>query len=394
MIKRTYRYRLYLTSAQITYFENVFSMCRHLYNWSLEERIQAYETEKRTVTYLEQQNSLPALKKVRPWFKSVYSLVLQDVLRRLDLAYQKFFNQRYGFPKYKKKGQWNSITYADHYKKPEDGYLTIGKIGQLKIVYHREIPLDAEIKTLTIIKEGDKWFACFSVELPALTEPKRKANTVIGIDLGVRHFFSASDGTQVEAGKFLINRFKDLKRLSRKLAKIEKRTSGYRKVLKALQKAHYRLRCRKNAFLYEKVHELLDKADLVIYENLDIQELVRRPSPKQDKETGAFLPNGASSKKGLHLAIHDASWGRFLRILCEVAEKLGKHVFGVDPRYTSQKCSGCGHMVKKSLSERTHRCSECGLVVDRDYNASINILRLGLESLGVSLEAPTITLCV
>ncbi len=394
MMKRTYRYRIYLTAAQISYLENAFSMCRYLYNWNLQERVDAYKQEGRTVTYLEQQNNLPALKKMRPWFKGVYSLVLQDVLRRLDCAYQNFFRQKRGFPNYKKKGQWNSIIYADHHKKPEDGYLKTGKIGLIKIIYHREIPPDADIKTLTIIKEGGKWFACFSVELPDSTEPKRKVSSAIGIDLGIRHFFTTSDGTHVDAGKFLARRSKDLKRLMRKLSNTKKKTSAYRKVLRALQRAHYRLRCKRSGFLYERVYELLDRVDLVIFENLDIQELLKKPAQKKDEETGEYLPNGACAKKSLHLAIHDAAWGRFVRLLREIAEKLGKHTVGVDPRYTSQECSKCGHLVKKGLSERTHRCSGCGLVLDRDYNAAINILRLGLESLGISLEAPTITLCV
>lgn len=393
-MKRTYRYRIYLTAAQISYLENAFSMCRYLYNWNLEERVNAYKKEGRTVTYAEQQNNLPGLKDERPWFKGVYSLVLQDVLRRLDRAYQNFFRQKRGFPNYKKKGQWGSITYADHHKRPEDSYVKVGKIGPVKIIYHREIPPDADIKTLTIIKEGGKWFACFSVELPDSTEPKRRVSTAVGIDLGIRHFFSTSDGAHVDAGKFLAKRSKDLKRLMRKLSSTKKKTSAYRKALRALQKAHYRLRCKRSGFLYEKVYELLGKVDLVIYENLDIQELLKKPAPKKDEETGEYLPNGACVKKSLHLAIQDASWGKFVRLLREIAEKLGKHTIGVDPRYTSQKCSGCAHLVKKSLSERTHRCSECGVVLDRDHNAAINILRLGLESLGMSLEAPTITLRV
>ena len=327
-MKRSYRYRLYLTPAQISYFENAFSMCHYLYNWNLEERVEIYKKEGRTVTYLEQQNNLPALKKIKPWFKGVYSLVLQDVLRRLDRAYQNFFRQKRGFPNYKKKGQWNSITYSDHQRRPEDGFLRVGKLGLIKIIYHREIPPDADIKTLTIIKEGGKWFACFSVELPGSTEPKRKVSSAIGIDLGVRHFFSGSDGTHVDAGRFLMRRSKDLKRLMRKLSHTKKRTRDYRKVLKALQKAHYRLRCQRRGFLYEKVYELLDKVDLVVYENLDIQELLKKPPPKKDEETGEYLPNGACAKKSLHLAIQDASWGRFVRLLGEIAEKLGKHILG------------------------------------------------------------------
>ena len=122
--------------------------------------------------------------------------------------------------------------------------------------------------------------------------------------------------------------------------------------------------------------------------------MTRRPLPKKDVDTGEYLPNGATHKLKLRAAIYDAGWGRFLDILQQIATKLGKHTLGVDPRYTSQECSACRKVVRKSLSTRTHRCPHCSYVTDRDLNAALNILRLGLESLGITLEAPSIALCV
>lgn len=118
-VKRiAHRYRIYPTRSQVSCLKNHFSMCRHLYNWALKERIDAWEAEKRTVNYREQQNALPSLKDKRPWFKGVYSICLQDVLRRLDKAYKNFFrgtksSERVGFPRYKKRGQWDSISYSN-----------------------------------------------------------------------------------------------------------------------------------------------------------------------------------------------------------------------------------------------------------------------------------------
>ena len=138
---KAYKYRIYPTKQQESTLNNHFAMCRHLYNWSLKERIEAYETEKRTVSYVEQANKLPVLKKERAWFKNVYSQVLQNVLKRLDLAFQNFFrrvknNQTSGFPKYKKKGTWQSITYPDYSKTPVNDTITVPKIGIVKIIYH------------------------------------------------------------------------------------------------------------------------------------------------------------------------------------------------------------------------------------------------------------------
>ncbi|GBC59848.1 hypothetical protein DENIS_0789 [Desulfonema ishimotonii] len=175
VIRRSYKYRVYPAKAQISNPENQFSMCRHLYNRSLAERTDAYEKDGTIITYDQQQNSLPELKKERPWYKGVYSQVLQDVLRRPDKGYQAFFRRtkaggKPGFPKFRKRGQWNSITYPQYRKRP-DSVITVPKIGRVRLVYHRELPEDATVKTLTITREAGKWFACFSAEFPFTAEP-------------------------------------------------------------------------------------------------------------------------------------------------------------------------------------------------------------------------------
>ena len=369
-------------------------MCRHLYNWNLEERITVYEKDKRTISYRQQQNALPELKERKPWYKSIYSQVLQDVLQRLENAYQRFFRQKKGFPKYKKKGQWNSITYSQFRRRPQDNTIDIPKLGKVKLVYHRDIPQDAMIKTLTIIKEGGKWFACFSIELPDRLEPKPKLSTAIGIDLGLDNFIFTSDNESIAAPRYLRQSASKIEKLQRKLSKIEKRTPCSMKVLLALQKAYYRLRCKRNAFFYHLAHTLFKKTDIVCVENLDIAKMTKRPNPQKDNETGKFLPNGATQKSGLNRSIYDAGWGTFTRILKSVATKLGKLLVSVPPQYTSQTCSECLEIVEKSLSTRTHKCP-CGYIANRDYNAAKNILRLGLESLGLTTqEAATIMLCI
>ena len=389
-MKLTYKYRIYPLASQITKIKNIFSMCRHLYNWNLKERIEAYDKEKRTVAYLEQQNALPALKKERPWFKNVYSQVLQDVLQRLEKAYQRFFIQKEGFPKYKKRGQWNSITYPQYKDRPENGMIYVPKVGKIKLIYHRPIPKEAEIKTLTLIQEGGKWFALFSIELPDRSEPKIKQTKAVGIDLGLNSFIYSSDGDVFAAPCYLQKAHKKLVRLQRKLSKLERRTANYCKVLYALKKAYYRLKCQRLSFFYEQAHNLFEKNDVVSLEDLDILPMAKRPAPLKDQETGKYLPNGASRKARHNASIYDVGWGTFLRILKHIAVKLCKQVVSVEPAYTSQKCNNCNTLVEKDLSVRTHRCPACGYTANRDYNAAKNILRLGLESLGITLEAPTI----
>jgi len=363
-----------------------------LYNWNLRERIEAYEKTGTTVSYYDQQNALPQLKKDRPWFKSVYSLVLQDVLRRLDKSFKTFFAKTGGFPNYKKHGQWNSITYADHRAVPVDGYVQVAKVGELKIKCHRDLPSDAAIKTLTIIKDGGKWFVCFSLDLPDRPESKREHATVMAMDLGLSSFIYTTDGVRVDHPRFLKHELKDLKRLQRQLARTKKGSVERRKVIEKLQKRFYRIKCKRKDFCYKLAHELLLHADIIVHEDLAIKNMVRRPKPKLD-DSGEYIPNGAGAKSGLNRSIHDAGWGMFVRILAFVASKQGKQVLAVSPRYTSQACSNCGVLVPKTLATRVHSCTSCGYQADRDYNAARNILRLGLESLGktdasCTLEAP------
>lgn len=199
-------------------------MCRHLYNWSIEERVQAYKEHGLTVRYEDQANKLPQLKKDRPWFKGVYSQVLQDTLRRLDKSFQGFFRGQGGFPKYKKRGQWSSITYPQFTtrvttRRPGGGRLTIPKLGEVEIVYHREIPPEAQLKTLCVIEDAGKWFVCFSVELPAPLEPKRDIYHAVGMDLGLINFLSFDDGSSP------IERPRHLKRLAGQIKRIQRRLS-------------------------------------------------------------------------------------------------------------------------------------------------------------------------
>jgi len=383
-LRKSYKYRIYPARVQESKLENQFSMCRHLYNWNLAERIDAYRKDGTTISYNQQQNRLPALKKERPWFRSVYSQVLQDVLKRLDKSYQGFFRrvkagETPGFPKFKKRGQWNSITYPQYSKRP-DAVIPVPKIGNIKLVCHRKPPDNAKIKTLTITREACKWFACFSVEIPATTEPEQNLLPPVGIDMGLIDFFYASDGSQVSVPGYFRKKEKQLQRLQRRLSESSKGTNKYRKILKTLQKCHYRVKCQRNDFLHKEANRLLSRSDTIFHEKLEIRNMIRRPRPKQDEATGEYLPNGASAKSGLNKSIADAGWGRFFEFLHYKAGELCKRVVPVPPHYTSQICSSCGMLVKKSLSTRTHRC-ECGFVANRDHNAALNILRIGMDTL-------------
>jgi len=318
----------------------------------------------------------------------VYSQVLQNVLKRLDLAFQNFFrrvknNQTPGFPKYKKKGTWDSITYPKYSKTPLNDTITAPKIGIVKIIYHRDMPKEANIKTLTIAKEANnKWFACFSVELEYKV-PIQELKRAIGIDLGLIEFLYVSDGSHIKAPKYFRKHQNRIKQLQRRFAKAERYKPKWYKLLHAIQKVYFRIRCLKHDFLHKTANWSLEKADVIFHEDLNIAGMIRRPKSKQD-ENGKYLPNNACAKSGLNKSIADASWGQFLSILKHKAATLGKMVIGVNPRYTSQECPECHQIVKKSLSVRTHKCPFCNFTANRDLAAALNILRIGMDTLANS----------
>lgn len=396
---KTYKYRAYPTKAQITCIENQFSMCRHLYNWALADRIWLYENHGVSIDYNSQQNELPLIKNEKPWYKSVHSQVLQNVLKRLDLAYKAFFRRikegsgAVGFPRFKKFKQWNSITYPQYSIVPKSNTIKVPKIGALKIVLHRDLPDDSKVKTLSVIKEAGKWFVCFSFEHELEIEPKQNsALTSIGIDLGLNDFYYDSNGNSVKTPKFFRRSQKKLANLQLKLSKAKKGSKRYQKLLRALQKCHYRIKCKRQDFHHKTANNLLSKIDVLVVEKLTVKNMSRKPKAKKDPESEGFLPNGASAKTGLNKSILDAGWSNFLLLLKYKSEQLGKEIVSVNPAYTSQMCSGCGEISKKTLAIRTHKCLNCGLVLNRDHNAAINILRLGLKSLGSTQEAPSIAL--
>lgn len=390
-MRRAYKYRIYPTKSQAKKLDWTFEMCRRLYNLSLNERIIEYKTNGCALDYNDQQNSLPALKEKIPKLKEVNAKVLQDVLRRLDKAYKNFYRkhrlgEKGGFPKFKKFGQWRSITDPQYRTIPSDNKVRFSKIGMIKAKYHRPIPKNADIKTLTIIKEANKWFAVFSLDFGNIEKVKTTLKNPIGIDLGLVHFFYPSSGRPVSAPKYFRADEPRIKHLQSKLSKSKKKTKRYYKTLNALRKANYRVRCKRNDFLHKTANTLLKKSDLIIHEDLDIVKMMRRPEPIKDEKTGEYLRNGACIRSNINKSISDAAWKKFLLILKYKAEKKGKKVVSVDPDMTTEICSECGNVVRKSLSTRTHLCNFCGYSDDRDKNAAKNILRLGLESLGLTLD--------
>jgi putative transposase len=314
------------------------------------------------------------------------------VLLRLKRAFDGFFRrlaqgQDPGFPRFQGRNRYHSFTYpqAGGFSLTHDNRVCLSKIGSIKVKLHR--PLEGTPKTCTIKYEAGQWYAVFSCEVEQ-PEPLPEVTNEVGIDLGITHFASLSDGTFIEAPRYYRKAQKTLKKRQQALAR--KKRGSYRrdKARKLVAKAHRKVANQRRDFHHKHAKKLVTEHQTIVFEELEITNVSRHARPKQD-EQGTYLLNGAAAKSGLNKSILDAGWGQFQQIVSCKAAWAGRTVVFVNPRYTSQVCSQCGVAKKKDLSERWHECS-CGCELDRDTNAALNILRLGRSQRGDAprVEAP------
>jgi len=376
-IKRTYKYRIYPNQEQKYILENWLEICRTLYNDCLTERRDAWNTSHKSIDYYDQANQLKEIKTFDEDIKEVHSQVIQDVLKRVDKAFKNFFRrvkrrEKAGYPRYKSRSRYDSFTYPQSgFEFSEDGKkLILSKIGSINIKKHRDMPKSAEVKTCTIERDLDRWYACLVVEVEnqegkpnceeiAITNP-------IGIDLGINHLITLSNGDTKDNPRYLVKSERKLKRKQRKLSKAKKGSSNRTKRRFEVAKTHRKIRDQRTDLLHKISRGLVDTYDLIVFEDLKVKNM---------------LKNHRLAK-----SISDVSWSRLTNFVSYKAEEAGTRVEFVDPKNTSQECSNCGVIVEKSLRQRVHRCPFCGLIMDRDQNAAINILKRGLKHVGQGLS--------
>jgi len=329
------------------------------------------------INYYDQANQLPDIKEIREEYKDIHSQVLQDVLRKAHKAYEAFFarckcGDTPGYPRFKGRNQFDSFTFPQSgFSITHDNRVCFSKIGSVKGKLHREIK--GSIKTCTIKREGDCWYVVFACEVEP--EPLEVCEEAIGIDLGLLHFATLLTGDTIENPRYYRKAEKKLEHLQQSLARKKLGSTRRMKAVKQIAKAHRKVANQRKDFLHKASHALVNSYGLIVFEELQSANMSKRPKPKQD-EQGTYMPNGAAAKGGLNKSIVDAGWAMFQKFCTYKAASAGRTVLTVNPKYTSQICSGCGTVCKKELSERWHSC-ECGTELDRDHNAAINILALG-----------------
>jgi len=396
-MRRAYKLRLNPNKQQEEKLFWALKRCRELYNAGLQERKEAYKYAGKSISYYEQKRDLPAIKEIRPEYNDIHSQVLQDVLLRLKRTFDDFFRrvregQNPGYPRFQGRNRFTSFTYPQSGFSLSEKHVTLAKIGTLRVKVYRKV--EGAIKTCTIKHESGQWYVILSCEVKQ-PEPLPLSSEDVGIDLGLTHFAALSNGEFIESPRHYRKAEKKLKKLQEALARKKRGSHRRKKAIRAVARAHRKVRNQRRDFAHKASRKLVNRYQVIVLEELQTKNLVRRPKPKQDEATGHYLPNGASAKAGLNKSISDAGWGKFTEILQVKAECAGRVVAFVDPKYTSQVCSNCGTVKTKTLDERWHSC-ECGCELDRDTNAAKNILKkhAGAGSVpqilprGESVEAP------
>ena len=368
-MRKAFKYRIYLTNGQRRLLNLTLEECRWVYNQTLATRRDAYE-QGVSLSWYETKAMLPGWKEARPSLKLAHSQVLQNVTQRVDLAFQAFFRrlkegaEEVGYPRFKGFGRYDSITYPQYGNGVEirSNDLILSKIGRVKVVWHR--PIEGTIKTVTLRRaRTGKWYVSFSVEVEGERLPASAES--VGVDVGLVSFATLSNGEQIANPRFYRRDEADLKRAQKlkDAAKNAQKWDENRRRKKALAHIQERIANRRSDFAHKRSRELVSGYQTIVFEDLAPQQM------------------GARRGRGMRKSILDVAWSQFISLTISKAEEAGRTVILVNPRDTSKMCSHCGELVEKKLSERTHTCPHCGLVMDRDKNAALNILHRGLQTL-------------
>lgn len=356
---KTFKYRLYPTKLQEKRLRVAIEDSRIVYNAILETKIKKWEKNKGTITQYEAQNLIPSIKKQNNLTAATH--ILRFAKDRLFDAYRHFFKKHNKFPRFKGKDHYSSIgLYAGQYDLKKD-YVVIPKIGKIFIVKHR--PFEGKPKQITIKKSATgKWYLCVFCE-GDFSNPLPKTGKEVGIDLGLKSFAVLSDGTEIPRERFFKDEEDNLAKTQQQLSVKKKGSVEYKKKKLAVARVHERTANKRSNFVHQHTWKLVNDYDGMVLEDLSSKQMVKK------------------SDKKIRKSIQDVAWGMFTTILPYKALNAGRKIVFVNPAYTSQTCSGCGHVQKRELKERTYSCPRCNLVMDRDLNAAKNIYRLGAASL-------------
>lgn len=303
---KAYKYRLYPKKKQAEKLQWTLDRARELYNAALQERRDAYRMGHVSISYNQQAAHLPEIKEVRPEYQEIHAQILQDVLRRVKKAYDNFFRrvkagQTPGYPRFQGDGRYDSFAFPQSgFSLTEDNRVCLSKIGTLKVKIpkgKKANPPVGTMKTCTIKREGEHWFIIFTceVEQEVVSHPSEEA---VGIDLGLLHVATLSDGSTIENPRHVRQAEHKLKKGQEALSRKKRGSKRRRKAAQRVGKIHRHIRHQRKDFHHKEARKLVNRYAIVCFEDLKPANMSRRPKPKQDEATGHSLPNGASTKAG------------------------------------------------------------------------------------------------
>jgi putative transposase len=365
MIRLSYKYRLKPSPGQATVLQEQLRLCRLTYNALLEHSFNERRAGCGTPTYKALTYLIPAMKARKPELNNVFSQVLQNVAKRVRGGFEGYWaRKRAGLkahlPRFRGEDRYDSLTYPQFGFRVKDGVLCLSKIGDVRVVQHR--PVEGRVKTLTVTRSRTgKWYAVFSCEVEA--KPIQNRLPAVGVDLGLNSLVALSDGTLIEAPRSYRNAESRLRRVQRSLSRKRRGSRNREKTRLRVASVCEKVADQRRDYAFKTARSIVDRYERVYVEDLNVQ--------------------GMMGNRRLSKSLGDAGWGMLRNALTYMAERSEGVTAFVNPRGTSQTCSGCGAYVEKSLSVRVHRCPGCGLTIDRDVNAARNMLKRGL---GIGLE--------
>lgn len=327
---------------------------------------------------------LTEFKKIHPDYSTVNADVLQQSLRHIDSAFNKFFTSSAGFPNFK---QHKSVgfEFKPGTVKISSNYITFPTLGTMKFFKSREIPTTWEIRTVTISRDIDCWYVAVLLRDETVPDvplkPLDECKTIQGADVGIKKLVALSDGLIIENPQFLKKSARRLEIRQRRVSRKKKGSNNRKKAAKKLARTHQKVRRQREDYQWKAAKKMAGNADITAFENLNILGMRSRCQPKVDPISGRYIKNGQAAKSALNKAISDASWYSLRQKTKHQAAKLGNRVIEVDPKYTSQECPECHHISSGNRDKEKFVCEECGHSDDADVNGAVNQAHRGKQKL-------------
>lgn len=358
---KAHKIKIYPTKSQEVLLKKSCGVARYSYNWALSKWNEIYKSGGgRTSAYslIKLQNSIK--REETPFFLEVSKNAPQHAIHHLESAFKKFFNKQADYPKFKKKGSIDSFVAVENYNRfgQSDFKIHIPRVGKIKCA--ENLRFEGKVNNVTVKRVSNIWFAVVNIQVenkPIKIPIDSENQVTVGIDMGIKSMMVLSDGTVYENPRALKNNLKRLKQRHRRFSKKKKGSNNKKKQQIILSRTHYKISCIRQNAIHQATTAIVKKYDRIVIETL--------------------APKNLGKNHSISQAVNDVSFGEIARQLAYKCLWSGKELVKADQWFASSKiCSGCGKKKEKlSLSERTYKCDNCGLEIDRDMNAAKNLAK-------------------